>query len=610
MTSIIEIKNSEQEMELLINHAKLIVFKDELQANLQETDASLRNADPYISAYLKVDFLTQDERDSVINNYTELNPYYKSLFDKYEIPYYVSRLAKDLDIIKEPLFFNDSILTDFKTTYSKILKFFFATVYNKAMESDYNYRNFCKFVVVTMTIINLIDNKCSKPFDVNVLDEYSLNNFLYSFGITFFNNFPIKYKRKLVSSLNRLISEKGSNQVLLDILDVFDFQNIDIFKYYLIKNYSSNISDLDTDIRFLITNINNPSINNAIINNDYRIETFESVTNNDEYWEVSKDELEDIDFDYVASKYFSVEATYDLFERTSSSITVFNFLKQIKLTNPNYKYLLIEDSTISNSPIEIQDLLGALNLLVINNYSLPDQIIHSFTGNVQSFPVTLVPSLNPIQTELQPYKFSINKDINFTIFNKALQHNLKMKNLLLSNIKSSTNNSDFKNYIRQYRNKVNASLTNTQSYYNNFSNFYDYLKFKNQDLGEYLDKIISENNYQKGILELLDILALYTKQLSLVVNSDSIQGLVEILKQTIEVFKSYTITLRAVEILTTAKERNFFKFTESFIVSSSMDLPKVRLLFNDVIMDLNTTSDSSSTVLLVDSFDFDITGSN
>jgi hypothetical protein len=143
MTSIIEIKNSEQEMELLINHAKLIVFKDELQANLQETDASLRNADPYISAYLKVDFLTQDERDSVINNYTELNPYYKSLFDKYEIPYYVSRLAKDLDIIKEPLFFNDSILTDFKTTYSKILKFFFATVYNKAMESDYNYRNFC-----------------------------------------------------------------------------------------------------------------------------------------------------------------------------------------------------------------------------------------------------------------------------------------------------------------------------------------------------------------------------------------------------------------------------------------------------------------------------------
>jgi hypothetical protein len=610
MTSIIEIKNSEQEMELLINHAKLIVFKDELQANLQETDASLRNADPYISAYLKVDFLTQDERDSVINNYTELNPYYKSLFDKYEIPYYVSRLAKDLDIIKEPLFFNDSILTDFKTTYSKILKFFFATVYNKAMESDYNYRNFCKFVVVTMTIINLIDNKCSKPFDVNVLDEYSLNNFLYSFGITFFNNFPIKYKRKLVSSLNRLISEKGSNQVLLDILDVFDFQNIDIFKYYLIKNYSSNISDLDTDIRFLITNINNPSINNAIINNDYRIETFESVTNNDEYWEVSKDELEDIDFDYVASKYFSVEATYDLFERTSSSITVFNFLKQIKLTNPNYNYLLIEDSTISNSPIEIQDLLGALNLLVINNYSLPDQIIHSFTGNVQSFPVTLVPSLNPIQTELQPYKFSINKDINFTIFNKALQHNLKMKNLLLSNIKSSTNNSDFKNYIRQYRNKVNASLTNTQSYYNNFSNFYDYLKFKNQDLGEYLDKIISENNYQKGILELLDILALYTKQLSLVVNSDSIQGLVEILKQTMEVFKSYTITLRAVEILTTAKERNFFKFTESFIVSSSMDLPKVRLLFNDVIMDLNTTSDSSSTVLLVDSFDFDITGSN
>jgi hypothetical protein len=129
-------------------------------------------------------------------------------------------------------------------------------------------------------------------------------------------------------------------------------------------------------------------------------------------------------------------------------------------------------------------------------------------------------------------------------------------------------------------------------------------------LGEYLDKIISENNYQKGILELLDILALYTKQLSLVVNSDSIQGLVEILKQTMEVFKSYTITLRAVEILTTAKERNFFKFTESFIVSSSMDLPKVRLLFNDVIMDLNTTSDSSSTVLLVDSFDFDITGSN
>ena len=610
MTNIIEIKNSEQEMELLINHAKLVVFKDEIEANLNETEDSLRNADPYISAYLRVDSLTQEQRDSLIDNYTELNPYYKSLFDKYEIPYYISRLAKDLDIIKEPIFFNDSILSDFKTSYSKILKFFFATVYNKSMESDYNYRNFCRFVMVTMTITNLIDKKCNNPFDINILDEYSLNNFLYSFGITFFNNFPIKYKRKLVSSLNRLISEKGSNQVLLDILDVFDFQSIDIFKYYLIKNYSSNISNLDTDIRFLITNINNPSINNAIINNDYRIETFENVTSSDEYWEVSKDELEDIDFDYVASKYFSVEATYDLFERTSSSITVFNFLKQVKLSNPNYNYLLIEDTTISSSPIEIQDLLGALNLLVINSYSLPDQIIHSFNGIVQSFPVPLVNSLNPIQTELQPYKFSINKDVNFAIFNKALQHNLKMKNLLLDKIKTSTTNSDFKNYVRQYKSKVNLSLSNTQSYYNNFTNFYSYLKFKNQDLGDYIDKIINESNYQKGILELLDILALYTKQLSLVVNSDSLQGLVGILKQTIEVFKSYTITLRSVDILTTAREKNFFKFTESYIMSSNMDLPKVRILFNDLITDINTTTDLSSTVLLADSFNFDVSGSN
>ena len=79
-----------------------LVFKDEIKGFEAETQESAYNASIYISAILKTDNLTEPERELIISNYKETNPYFKELQDKYKIEPHISRLAKDMDIIFQP----------------------------------------------------------------------------------------------------------------------------------------------------------------------------------------------------------------------------------------------------------------------------------------------------------------------------------------------------------------------------------------------------------------------------------------------------------------------------------------------------------------------------
>ena len=598
------------EFDSLVVHAKQLIFKDDLAANANETDGSTASSGIYLAAYLKVDGLDDTARSHILDSYIEYNPYYEELFLKHNIPYFVSRLAKDLEIIKEPGYYNDTILSEFKNTYMKVLKFFFATIYSVAMESDVGYRNFCKMSMVTMTILNIINQKCSSPFNTTTMDEYTVDNFLYSFGINVFSKLPLKYKRKLVGNINTLISDKGSTNVFFDILNIFDFQNIDIYKYFLIKQSSSDVNDVSDDVRFAIVNINEKSLNAAIKKDTAIIRSFEEVTGLDEYWGASKAEITSKDFSHIDTKYFSLEASYDLFERTSVSNTVFSYLKQIKITKPLLNDLFVNIDFIGEVPIMLQDVIDMVTLLVLDTYNLPDQIILNPSGLIQSYSVPTSNSSAIIQNNLKPYIYRANKNISLIYFNAGLLHNTYMKNLLLSNIKNETNAKAFKKVIAAYRKNVITPTSNMSTYYKGFNTYYTYLKSVNTDITDYIDSVRANGTTSKAILELIDVIALYSKQLSLTVSSDTIIGLIDILKLIIEVFKSYTVSLQSVSVITTAKEKTFFKFTEYSNSTSSVTLGTDRANLSDaIVVGPNTMSDKSS-LFLGDSFVITVTGVN
>uniref|UniRef100_UPI0034D5A14A hypothetical protein n=1 Tax=Proteus mirabilis TaxID=584 RepID=UPI0034D5A14A len=258
-------KDSYSQVENVLDFITLLVFKDEVEADKNETMASSRNSMEYLGAYFKTDDLSDQEREIIIRNYKELNPYYDNLWKKYDVPPYISRQAKDFDIIYEPvnMLTVNSVLSNYRIVYKRVLTYFYFSTYSKANESKENYRNFCLFMINMMAFMNYMNKWMENPYDVDMMSEKLVDRFMASFGITYFSNAPLHYKRRIAKNMNRLISRKGTDKVIVDILDIFDFNNINIFKYYLVRDETITNSDGSNEViknpRFISHNIRIPS---------------------------------------------------------------------------------------------------------------------------------------------------------------------------------------------------------------------------------------------------------------------------------------------------------------------------------------------------------------
>lgn len=76
----------------------------------------------------------------------------------------------------------------------------------------------------------------------DVLELRSVEYFLESYGVPFFKEIPLKYQKRIVRNLNKLIKFKSSTRNFEDILDIFELPETMIYKYFLFKK-----RDVDSD---------------------------------------------------------------------------------------------------------------------------------------------------------------------------------------------------------------------------------------------------------------------------------------------------------------------------------------------------------------------------
>ena len=69
----------------------------------------------------------------------------------------------------------------------------------------------------------------------DVLDLRSVEYFLESYGVKFFKKIPLRYQKRIVRNLNKLIKFKSSTRNFEDILDIFELPETLIYKYFLFK---------------------------------------------------------------------------------------------------------------------------------------------------------------------------------------------------------------------------------------------------------------------------------------------------------------------------------------------------------------------------------------
>lgn len=544
-------------------------------------------------------------RDDFLNNFDDLNVYYRNLKEQFGVPIWKSRNAGDFDILYEPPIADKIVLGNFNATYYECKKYFMAVIFTKALSKDMvkvvdgsymnYYKAYCRFFICFMTMVKVINSKLKNPLDSSMMDEYVLDNMLFSFGFKDFRDFPVDYKRKILSNINELIQHKGTDRIFVDILRIFDFKDMNIFKYYIVK-YSSNndekcLCDVEQDVRFLSHDVKIPSLQEAIKRDDYRSHDFNSTTENDPLWDASKLEVAQSKFNYVNSKYFSIEVSFGMMDESASLAYFINMVKNLQSTYSKMVDLSLSASRISAAPVGLSDITVALQILMADFYGFQDDIEFSEAGTQSIFSYNLsdTSELNSLVTSdaedvanVDTQRFVLRKALSYgnldkpdleSLYESDVTVHQNMRNKIMSMQSSGAKPSDYAAMKNLYNSKFLASYSLSE--YTGFVKYIDYIASRNEALHKYLQNVtttMTPDEKKVEIMYVLNILVDYCKKLHLRFDNRFSDIVSTYVSRMVMMFKAYTVTLKDFTVKYQADEKLFFTFLEEQRFTSVTEL--------------------------------------
>ena len=423
------------------------------------------------------------EGNGILDKYRELYPdkkYLNYLGTNKQDPYRTRTLPK-FGIIDIP---NISI-TDIKTRYKEKIEknraYALTCMYSDAMKYENDYYD--KFIMMFIKIQSFIDLVMDIPDMIirkDIFDLRSIQYMLESNGIEYYEEIPLKFQQAMLKNLNKLLTFKSTTKNMIDICSLFGFDNVELFKYYLLKDRRK---DKNGNLLFNTVIETNPNTGNdeevedyvnnfelkflkvpidGIADNYIRKEdnyiSYEDMTKHDDLWTAGQKpedvyrEIVEKEFNIERSKYLSIDVVYEMDKLTFEMCYFFNIIFDDVYLEEN---LHLKIYKISNNPIKLKDAIIYLYLLGYEQYGLEDNIIFDSPTKILSvqgfnFQVDL--------NELSKYLFENHvsmEDLGITDFTipdgQILTHNQLVQIYL-------NNRNVYDHIIKQMRNADNAEV--------------------------------------------------------------------------------------------------------------------------------------------------------
>ncbi|MBP5598469.1 MAG: hypothetical protein J6Y02_24090 [Pseudobutyrivibrio sp.] len=279
------------------------------------------------------------EEFGILNRLRKENPKatYLNYLGYHKISIYKARKATPFELLYLPGCEVEEIRREYIERYEVNVEFILKTVYSQAFkfQSDY-YDNFISLLITIQTMIDIITNVQINILKKEIFDSRTLRYLFESYGIPYYSEIPMKYQVAMIKNIHTLLKYKSTNRNIVDICSLFGYDNIQIFKYYLLKDRSINedeISGYDKEA-FELKFIKVPLQESV---DDYTRDPtnyipYDNVTMEDEFWDGDKPhsevqkEIEEKNFSLVRTKYLSVDSLCDLTEITFNICYFFNFI--------------------------------------------------------------------------------------------------------------------------------------------------------------------------------------------------------------------------------------------------------------------------------------------
>lgn len=324
-----------------------------------------------------------------------------------EVDYYDARSAERFALLYCPRSDAEEVRRRFKDLYEANRLYLLYTMYSPAYKfrSDY-YDNFMMIFLIIQTIIDMVIELPEYIIRRDIFDTRTCKYIFESNGVKYFKDIPLKYQIALVKNLNKLIKFKSTDKCIVDIVSLFGIDNIEVFRYYIMKdrNVINNpgedpiyldhtITTTDTlgndtisednqknyELRFIKV----PLMGNydEHIRTDSSIYSYDSMIESDAYWigdknyDIVKEDIKNLDFTVLRSKYYSVEAVIDLAKRNFELTYFINMLLYNRVDLSALKVNLPNISTTRK--FDIVDAILTLYSLSYIYYGVEDTILDS-----------------------------------------------------------------------------------------------------------------------------------------------------------------------------------------------------------------------------------------
>lgn len=332
----------------------------------------------------------EGELEELYNADKENRGYIKFLRKK--INPYTARRAPAFYPIYIPDIDSRELSDEYKERLEVNRKYALQAVYSQAYKfnSDY-FDNFVAVFIIINTIIDIISRVQEFIARKEIFDIRSCRYIFESNGVPYWGEIPLKYQIRMVKNLHTLLKYKSTSQCMVDICSLFGFKNISIFKYYLLRErkkdangnylfYTNSKGEEDYDANFELKFVKIPidaEMDEYIRDPSYYV-NYDEVTASDDTWDAGMDhdtvkrQHKALGFNYTRTKYFSVDAVYDLAKIAIQQEYFFNML---------YDNVEIEDLIkvtvpyITETPIEISQLFTFLTTLSFRYYGIKDTIL-------------------------------------------------------------------------------------------------------------------------------------------------------------------------------------------------------------------------------------------
>ena len=270
----------------------------------------------------------------------EKRGYLKHLGEK-KIDIYLARKAFPFDPLYVPTIKTESIREMYIDKLNNNRTYVMRAVYSEAynIDSDY-YDNIMAILIVLITLIDIIQRVQEFITRKEIFDIRSCEYLFQSYGVQFFPEIPLRYQIAMVKNIHKLLKYKSTAQCMIDICSLFGFDNVSVFKYYLLKDRNVNLAtgeylftgdnEKDFTLKFIKLPLED-DVDDYIRLGSNHID-YDEITDGDPTWDggldhnmVKQDILRE-EFNLVRTKYISIDTVYDIAKMSMQITYFFNML--------------------------------------------------------------------------------------------------------------------------------------------------------------------------------------------------------------------------------------------------------------------------------------------